>query len=326
AMLLSFSFAIFTTFVSNNLWSRFEHRDDSIRQQFAILAGQNYYLNDIIYYFPMFQNRVFFASILKFFSLNKSLTVSKWFLLLRLFSAWAAFLVFFYLLHRVARLNVKLSSLGLLFLAYELIFTFNHGYEHATDFPDVMFISLFIWMAMRKQRVALFILSIIAASNRESSAFAGVIWIFYHGLSDNYRIKIKELLYGLFLSASSYGTVMALRYAIGGAKVTYMQGIGGIDNIMLAVREFMHNPTNASPLVLFAAMVIPLFFWIYGNRASIKPLHIRLMLAAAVIEIASIQLAFFSELRTAIPFMVVMVFCALLIEGESVYLRERKQC
>ncbi|MCX5667350.1 MAG: hypothetical protein NTY34_03445, partial [Candidatus Omnitrophica bacterium] len=95
AVALGLSFAIFTCFVSNNLWSRFLHRQDVIDQQFAILKGESYLLGGDVHYWPMFQNRVLFAYGLKFLSSFGMLSVSKWYLLLRLFTAFLAFFVFF---------------------------------------------------------------------------------------------------------------------------------------------------------------------------------------------------------------------------------------
>lgn len=317
AVLISLSCAVCACFVSNNLHSRFVHRQDVIDQQFSLIKGEPFVLDSHVFYIPMFQNRVLFAYILKLVSSQGILTVSKWYLLLRFFSAFLAFLAFFCLAVKAANLNYRTVLTGMFLLNYELILAFNHGYEQAADFLDVLFISLFLYAVIKKRRLMIILAAIIAGASRESSVFAAVIWFFYHGLDNKFKPRFKEIVYAVCLGVVSYAFVLYIRLALGGSRIDCLQGVGGISHMSDVFKMFLQNPTNSSWPILFLGAITPLCVWLYLNRKYIQIRHLRLIFAAIVIEAASIQFAYIDELRTAIPFMVIMVFTAMSVESEN---------
>lgn len=311
AAALALSCAIFVCFVSNNLWSRFEHRQDVINEQFAILKGEPWLLGGDVYYWPTFQNRVLFAYGLKFFSGLGILPVSKWYLLLRLFTAFIAFIIFFFTAVKAGGSRLKTASAGMLFLAYQLVLSFNHGYEHPPDFLDVAFICLFLWSSLRARPILLLAFALLASLNRESSVFAGVIWFFANGVDEKLKPRPLSMLYGVLVSIASYAAVVMIRLALGGDKIVSLGGVAaGLPHLIARFKEFLYNPTNSSWPVLLAAMLVPLVLWIWSNRRSLTGLDIRLLMASMVIIIMTLPWARMNELRTFLPAMTVAVYVA----------------
>ena len=190
--------AIVTTFVSANHDQRFPNRSDTVNQQLAILAGDSYMLGEQEYYFPSFQNRVLFPALLSLAVQAGYLEPSEWYLLLRIGTAFLAFTAFIWSAVLIAPHIPSLPTLvlGGLLLAFSLLPTFNHGWEHPTDFLDVFFMCFVVTAVTQRRFLPLLILTGIAAANRESAVFGGVIWLIYWGLHSSWKTLLREILRG----------------------------------------------------------------------------------------------------------------------------------
>jgi len=91
------------------------------------------------------------------------------------------------------------AAVGLGLLAYELVFTFAQGWEHPTDFPDVALTGLWLWAAMAGRRWGLLAVALGAAFNRESAAFAGVLWLVLYGFTVRWTARLSELAFGILI-------------------------------------------------------------------------------------------------------------------------------
>jgi len=317
AITLSLSFAILTCFVSNNLHVRFKNRPLTIDQQLALLKGESWYCINNLIYSPYWQNRILFPSLLYGVSKIRFFTVSQWYLILRLVTAFLAFLIFWYLMVSPGKTGYKTTGFALGLLAYELIFTFNYGMEFPTDFLDVIFISLFLWAALSRNRIMLLITAIFAATNRESSAFAGLIWIALYGLDSQRKLRLTEILFGVLLSLASYATIVGLRFLIGQEKIVSQQLLTGWPDLVSHWREFIAQPNYNSWPVLWLPIVTPIFLWIWGNRTFLSPQHKRLLAVAALITCITFIFGTLSEPRTFMPSFVIFIFVAALAEAGS---------
>jgi hypothetical protein len=316
-LLLSLALAVFICFVSNNLHSRFQHRQETIQQQFAILAGEPYPLDGTMTYFPQFQNRVLFAFVLRLMTRTGVSSVGRLYLVLRLVTAWLAFFIFWALLRNCARADDKVAAVGIGMLAYGLVFTFNHGWEHPTDFLDVIAISLMLWATLRRRLDLLLVVSIVAAANRESSVFGGLIWCFLYGRSRDGRWRLREVLRGSFATGVSGIAVLALRYAIGGSKgfagpVT-TEWIGVLGSLI----EFLRAPNPSGWPLLAVAMFLPLGWWAWKNAGQQAWQERQLRLCGMAIAIICSFLAIISELRGLIPTFVLFTYGAVVTEMSS---------
>ncbi len=308
-IVLSFSFAILTAFVSNNLHPRFEHREETIQEQLAILQGQSYVIDGKLIYFPEFQNRVLFPALLTAASLLRPSALGGIYLILRLLTIFLAFLVFWFLLLLVGSVSPRTAALGLGALAYVLIFTFNHGWEHPTDVLDVIFISLLLALCLRKRRLAVILVTVLASANRESSPFVGVIWLALYGISAGRKLNRSEIAFGLGLMVVGVVSVLSIRYLFGGAKAFAPQTMS-----IFLMGSFLHDAiaplSPSSWLVLLVAMILPLAVWIGSNRQRLTGVEKRLLLAGIAIACIAPIFGIIEELRFFIPAAVILIFVA----------------
>jgi len=312
--------ALLAVFVSTNLTGRFDHRTETIQQQFAILAGGPYPINGEPNDVGAYQNRVLFPFVLRLGTSVGIVSVGEWYLLLRLATAAMAFLVVWWLLRAVAQAQPRLAIIGLGLLTYELIFTFSQGWEHPTDFPDIAITGLWVWAALSQRKFAIFFLSLLAAFNRESAAFAGVLWIALYGISSGRSLQPRQIGFGMLLSVASYATVLAIRWSFGGFTAV-------IDNTNVSdllqtlprfgetLRSFLAHPTPWSWPVLLAAMAILPLGWIWANRISLGLREKRMLLAAAAVALLSLPFSSLDEPRDFTTSIVLLIFVAVAAEA-----------
>jgi len=324
AAVLSLALAVFVCYVSNNLHPRFEHRSETIAQQVAILAGEPYPIDGVPTYFSVFQNRVVFPLALAATTAVMGRLglggVGQWYLLVRLGAAFGAFFVFWFLLRRVARAGPVIAGAGLGLLAYELVFTFNHGWEVTSDFPDVAFTALMLWAALAYRRWALLLVAVLASFNRESSIFAGVFWLVLYGLGPRWTVRPREVAFGLLLIVVSYATVLGVRWWFGGAKalsaVNLQYGADSAGRLLDAAGEVLKQPSPSSwPVLLLAALAVPAL-WLYRNRDWLGATERRLVLLAVVLLPLCVVFGTPSELRIYTTAFVVLVYVA--TAGEAI--------
>jgi hypothetical protein len=307
--LVAFCCAMVTSFVSLNLAPRLEHRSEVIDQQFRILEGRSYTFNGVPRYFPEFQNRFLFAAVLKAAASLGGASEEQWYVALRLITGFLAFFVFWGLLRVAGGADAKTAVMAMGLMAYEFVLTYNHGWEHPTDYFDFLFIGLFIWSALQKGRLLMFLCVFLASCNRESSAFAGVIWFFLHALTAKQRIKFSEGLFAAGLSLSGYGMVILLRYLLGGEQALAAQTLA-IQWWRAYFLRLVHEPSIWSWPVLLTCMALPICLWNWANRLQRPLKQEQLLGAGVVIALISMTFAILEELRIFIPAATVLVFAS----------------
>ena len=329
-VLLSLSLSIALCFVSNNLSGRFELRGKNIQNHFAILAGQpgDYGFPQPLY-LPAFQNRILFPALLRGASSIKLFSVPQWYLLLRLLTAVAMFATFYATLRRYGGCDPRLASLGTGWLAYVLLFTFNHPYEHTSDFPDAFFITLMLACVLSNRLLPLLLVCVFAATNRESAAFGGVLWAVVHGLPNDWSklrgiksayggVRWNAVLGGGFVSVVTYATVIGLRYAFGGAKAIARSGqtLTGWTELKQSLISVIHSPTPSSWPLLAFAMIVPLTGWIMTNRPYCVGEDRRVVTAGLLIGFVTVLFGLVHELRVFIPSLVLLCYAAAAMEAK----------
>ncbi len=321
---LSAALAVVICFVSNNLNGRFQHRQDTIDQQFAILRGEPYQLGGVETYYPQFQNRVLFGLALRGIADGFDLPRGKVYLMLRLSTAVAAFFVFWQLLTQVARAGPRLAATGIGLLGYSLLLTFNHPWEHPTDFLDVIFVALMVWASIRRSYVWLLVLSLIAAANRESSVFGGLVWLFLWARTGEGRWNIVEGVKGLVATGLSGLAVLWLRFLFGGSDAVAGPVTREWIGVMFSFLDFLRAPTPWGWPALAVMMFLPIAWWGWMNRGRHGWMQKRLVYAALVVALLCSFLAIISELRGLIPPLVMALFAAVATEaGFSAEAEER---
>lgn len=311
-------------FASDRINNRSERRAEAIQMELALLEGRSFYESGHLTYIPAFQNRILFPLLLKAGSSLNLLSLAGWYVLIRFLTAWAMLIAFWCALRRVAGANIKLASVGLLLLAYSLLFTFNLPLVLTSDFPDAAFTAIFILAALECRRWLLLGASVVAAANRESAVFAGVIWFFLHGWEKKARLKFGETAFAVLVSVLSYATVLLLRYQFGGARaIASNTQLITIKTNLYLVWRFLQRPwVPYSWAMMLAAMVLPAVLWIIINRKQVVAERRRLLIAAFVIALISAVFGIISEPRIFIPGTVLLTFVAVWSAAKSQRLQE----
>ncbi len=308
AILWSLCLAVFTCFVSNNLHPRFQNRSETIEEQLAIPRGEPYSIGSKSIYFAEFQNRVLFGLALSTASSLKLLRLGQWYLVLRFFTAFLAFFLFWRLATKHGRADdaVSLTAMGL--LAYCMVFTFNHGWEHPTDFLDIAFMTGFVGLTVQGRWGTLALLTLIASFNRESSAFAGVVWFFLHRFYSTGRPRVNHWLAGSAQTHLALVAVLSIRYQLGGEKALARQTFG-LFWMPEMVRESLKNPI-AGWITLLVAMVTPIGFWLAAQWRFLEASNRRLVAAGVAVAMVSGSFSVMMELRTFLPAVTILLYVA----------------
>lgn len=312
-MLIGACLAVFTCFVSMRLHPRFEHRYEVIHNQFAILAGQPELIDGQPQELPQFQSRVLFPIMLATVSRIHAFSVGEWYMLLRLLTAFLGFFCFLSVCRFGAGLPIKVSAAAAGLLAYGLIFTFHHGWEHPTDFLDVLFLSGGLWLCLRHRRVLLVLLVALGTLNHQTIAFLSIVWLFLWA-TESRRIIWSEAVYAFCVGISSYAesnSIKSLWFHQHGPTV-----IGDGYLTISQLQQFLHKPTPDGWPVLLVSMFCPVVLWLMSNRASFTGVPRRLVFASIATAAAGTPLAFWAELRSVfLPPLVIITLAAALAEG-----------
>jgi hypothetical protein len=295
-LLLHFSLSIIVCFVSNNIQTRLEHRQETVQQQFAILEGHPYLVDGQETDAPQFRSRVLFPALLALASRWEIVPPAAWFVILRIATALVAFLVFSLLLIDVAGASLKLAAAGCGWLALGLVLTFNHSWEHPTDFLDVIFFSLAIWFAVQRKRTLLAAATILGTLNHQTIAFAGVLWACLHGMDASRKPRPAEIGFAGLLIVSSRLTSWLVESAIRGSA-----GWGHVMNGYETIGQFLHflaHPYASGWPVLLFALAAPTAVWLALNRRSLDATGWRILLAVGITIGISSVIAFMAELRS----------------------------
>ncbi len=303
-IVLSGCLAIFSCFISGNLNARFQHHAETVYDQFAILKGIPYHIDGKEEEFPQFQSRVLFPLLLNGLTKMNLMSDSQSFIFLRITTAFIAYLAFFLVCTQVEGMPVKTAGLGAGALAYAMVFTFNHGWEHPTDFLDVAFFSVFLWLALQRRRAVLALVVFLATLNHQTAAFAGVVWFSLWGLEPQLKPKWREVAYSGALVIGSYAVSTALKFWFGGRG----QSVGYVIDGWLTIPQFidaLRHPTPYQWPILLVAMVLPVSLWLWSNRTVVQGEVRRLVWASLFIVALGSPIAYWSELRG--PFLVPIV-------------------
>jgi hypothetical protein len=313
-LLISGCLAIFTCLISGNLSARFAHHAEAVHNQLAILKGEPHIIDGVEKRFPQFQSRILFPLLLTAATQIHILSASQWFIFLRIATAFVAFAVFQLLCTRSQGIPVILSCLGAGALAYALVFTFNHPWEHPTDFLDVVFFSGFIWLTIEKRRAALALLVLLATLNHQTAAFGAVIWFCVRGLNSRSRPMLPEAVYAGSLVAGSYALSTAIKSWLGHDKsISYV--VDGWQTIPQLIDALRHPQPYSWPILL-VAMALPASLWLWSNRTVVTGEIRRLVWAAVWIVVLSSPIAYWSELRSVfLAPMVVLTFATVASEN-----------
>jgi hypothetical protein len=326
SFVLAASLAVGVTYVSITLKPRFDSRAETIANQFALLDGEPLHIGGgpPVQMEP-FRNRVLFPALLRGASRLGGLSTEDWYLFLRLGTAFGAFLAF-YGGARSLGASERVGAAASLLLAFALVPTFNHSSEHPTDFLDVAVFALAVPLVLRRRLAAVAVLGLVAAANRESAAFLGVLWAGVHAVpfgpgwagTGRWRdltgrsVAWRDVALGAALAASSYAAVLALRVVFGGAGMAdaASQTFAPLGQLQVALRYALDHPSPFSWIGLGLAMGALPVMWLASNRRSLDGVARRLLALSGALAVPTLLFGHLDELRVFIPSLVLLLYAA----------------
>jgi hypothetical protein len=229
-----------------------------------------------------------------------ALSGEHWYVLLRIVSFQLAFLVFTLACVWVLKSSYRDYCLAATLLALSFIISFNLPWENPSDALDIVALSLGALASLWNRLFLALGVALLFATNRESAAFIGIIWIILadHGTWP----KSRRLFEGLFISVFSYAVSIALRYYIAGPSNTanYFVPLINLEILISALTQF--HPLSWLPMLLslFAIMSISIN---YSNALARQ-----FVALAAIIAVPSWLFGLINEIRVSLPSLLMMAF------------------
>ena len=273
---------------------------DTVTAQLRILDGRA----DI----PEFQNRILvpMLTVLARKIAPAGLTDKSLWHMLRFVEATLAYVALYVAVFQATGGRLRaLLSVGLVTYAY-LWTPMTDAGEVPSDFFDIGFTSVIVWLALTERPLALLLVVIVASLNRESAAFAGIVWISVTYMRYGSR-DLPKFLPALAYMTLSVAIVWAVRYEL--AREFHPRQLLGAVESLNRWRAYFH-PTGVTPMFLATAVV---FFamlrllprpWTADQKATM----------GAVIVCALITAVFgiWTELRVWLPCWVMLSFTAVI--------------
>jgi hypothetical protein len=211
---------------------------------------------------------------------------------------------------------VRVVGAALVMLALALVPSVNYGWEVPSDFPDVLFMTAFTALAVTGRRWLALAVAAIAAANRESAAFAGVLWAAVNARSANGSVDGRELGFAALISATAMSLVLGLRYAFGGVRaIGYgTQTIVSIWETIVSLAEAVNQPSVTRWPALITVMFGPVVCWLLLNRARFDQKHVALIMAATAVSVLNLCTGPAFELRRDLPALAILLYAAVAAE------------
>lgn len=294
--------------VSNNLHARVATRDDAIQQQFALLEGRPLPFGGHTAPMKMWRNRILFPWLLEAANRTSLMTLTQAYAVVRFATAVVALLAFWWVVRRAPGASADRALLGCGLLTYMLLFTIlSFGLDIPSDFPDAALAAMTLWAVITTKRGWIIVFAAIAATNRESAAFAGLLWLCVHGVSDARRAKLGEWAFAAALSSGAYALVTALR-ALFGSQYAETAQVFAFASIKFWLTGFLRHPgLNGWPLLAIAMWGLPLIV-LWPRRRDLDSNQTRLLAGAGVIALVSAVFGSINELRVFIPSIVIVAY------------------
>jgi hypothetical protein len=222
-------------------------------------------------------------------------------------AATIAYLGTYFVLIRLTR-DLRASLVGVVLVTYAYLWTAGSaGWELGEDFFDILFSSLFVLLAVQRNYFLMFLVVVIAAANRESAMFGGIVWICVAAARERLAPgAIKDYLFGICCIAASAIGVYVLRTTLAPGVPHLSQGLGIIS--VIEHWQWLIMPFGSVPMI--AAAVFPLFWIARQVREPFPRDAIGLFWATLICGIITGTFGVLEENRIWLP-CVVFAVCAI---------------
>jgi hypothetical protein len=302
---------LFATAASTLTFDRGARRFDVVDTQLRLLKGGPAVFDGNVVYLPTNQNRIFvplaLASLIK--AGIKPLVA---YTTVRLLTAIAMFAGVASILGRTTNADPRAIAAALLVLSLAIVPSFNYGWEQPSDFPDVLFMTAFAALAVTGRPWLTLAIAALAAANRESAAFAGLIWAAVNWQKEDGRVDAGALGFAALLSATAISVVIGLRYGLGGTAAigSDTQTVVSIWETIVSLAEATNQPSLTRWPALAIVMFGPAVLWLLANRMRFDQRHRALIGAAVTISVLTLCTGLASELRRHLPALAILLYAA----------------
>jgi hypothetical protein len=158
---------------------------------------------------------------------------------------------------------------------------------------------LAVWAAIARYRVALLIVTVVAALNRESAMYYSVLW-FCLWAYERRSVHVREAGFACLLGVVAFGETLFLRTQFrlsNGALANHVM-LGSNVRATLSALANLPSPTWIVPLVTGTASI---GIMILTSRSGRDRVNRALVLTAAIISLPSFVIANIAEIRVFLP-------------------------
>ena len=278
---------------------RLHTRPDTIHNMSHILHGEPLVFGDDTSTIHPFYNRILFPSLLSALSNGLGiLTESQWYILLRIATVTLALAAFAFTCLRSLRVTPRDLRFVTALMAISMIASFGYPWEDPTDVIDVYAQSLSVLAAIEGRFVLCFGLAVFFASNRESAAYAGIIWLF---LAPGPRAWPRRALEAAAISLVSYAAAIAIRLHVSSTGTTnWLPLPHNLEALGLAVGHFT--------LVNWLGGLLAVTLLLACSLDLTERLARRFVVLAATFAVPAILFGYVDDLRVFLPCAVMLCF------------------
>jgi hypothetical protein len=312
-----FALSVILTFISHNY--PFQHLNESIYNQFAVIRGEPMVFNGYSSFMAPFYNRVLFPSIFVFVrAVLHSPTDVQIFLGLRFLSFLFCLSIIYIAINRRRHSSTNDPFMVCSVVALSMVPTFKGGWVHTSDIFDLTFCFFMFLYVVEEKIFSAFFIACLTAINRETGGFAGVVYVCLTVGKQRWQaIAVRAVM----LTVVPYAAAVLLRRfmlgdhlleAVGQYPQTIVvlgQWYTGLSYLVGQLIETFERPSPIDwPSLLFAMLVLPAL--VFLNRRTTSEFKVRVALGFFAIIGITATFAVISEVRTSLPAVAWLIACA----------------
>jgi hypothetical protein len=246
-----------------------------------------------------FYNRILFPSLLSALSHGlHMLSESQWYILLRIATVTMALAAFAYTCLRALQVTPRDLRFVTALMAVALIASFGYPWEDPTDVLDVCAQSLSVLAALEGRFVLCLAFAAFFACNRESAAYAGIVWFF---LAPGPRSWSRRGAETVAISFASYAVAMAIRLHVSTTgSANWLPLPHNLEAFGLAVGHFT--------FVNWLAGLLAVTLFLACSLDMTEGLVRRFVALAAIFALPAILFGYVDDLRVFLPCAVMLCF------------------
>lgn len=278
---------------------RLHSRPDTIHNMSHILHGEPLVFGGDRSAVHPFYNRILFPSLL--WALSRGLGLlseSQWYILLRIATVTLGLAAFAFACLRSLRVTPRDLRLVTALMAIATIASFDFPWEDPTDVLDICAQSLSVLAALEGRFLLCLGLAMFFACNRESAAYAGIVWFV---LAPGPRSLPRRGIEAAAISLASYAVAMALRLSISKTgSMNWLPLPHNVEALELAVGHF--NFVN------WLAGLLAVTLFLSCSLDITEGLVRRFVALAAIFALPAILFGYVDDLRVFLPCAVMLCF------------------